>query len=1152
MRALHKKLVLPVLALGLVFACNQLPKRGPDGVAVTIGDAAVFRRERFLGDRYEDLRWLREQLTEKKLKEYEQGLQGSSNVLYRSQIGFAARAAFDAVAGVTLSGAAAAGAAPAGDSSEDANGTEDGATSDSDATGTGESGEDPPVTPPNSGGGGSDEVSPTPVESGSLETAFPFSDEELGDEILARIGAAPQVSPQDLLRDRLAFRDEVRSAIRQRDLDDTHDLQGSSLYELSFDLTLAAGEDPGSAYVVTLTPEEHSADLPASLPAAVLSAMEREVVYTAWIFGQRIQEGHLTARDGELIAASLRRGSLAAYVGVMGALIKSIAKVDKVQLAAIEDSASLLVKLEAIRATGAEHAPTSQLGQFAQRANILLQSELESVVVLIGSPSVLRDLKRALKELTDLVPEGEVDVNGFLDILLEPPSALSRSDLDRITLDVESARKAFARAAAFLEQRQSRFDAVAEKHALARALIDEFRATQTDLPELDNPQGWDNPSEAFALTQRFSGFDAFEAYRGWEYEPGLHFASPADLVAPLVTAADNPELKQLKTLIAELKRISWERARPYARRCGEVLAAREAARRFDGCIQIHPPRRLGPDPGTASLDFFGDNTPPGADLIRGPQTSETIRVIGVSPREQAERFSTTAQAELRRAFELAASGQATPNTAVGANFQQLRDEVRRYDLIARNPLLVGFVHAGGFAAGQEGVSPQPTFGWIISPRLVANTSGAAELAYRQSSRAHAVSATLVVPGHFRELKFRINVLEITDSGSWKTHRTAVVGEGALLADGRLKVEMSPDVAAIVRRIQFAKDPATARPSLQSDDWDVRAGAPARIVVRGENVWRSPEVFIGGQRASRVSILPDLEGLAAEFERIDAPPSLKDAPVKADLMVSTSQGTDTLPASVAIYPPAKKAGAKTPKAVLRKAATVVAATSATKNAFDLSFKVEPPLPKAVSAVTLRLARDMAPVPFLEQVVPPSRLRLSQDRKSLTIVGTETDLFPAPTRLLVQLSYTPGVGESAVSLTKEPLRLLALPGTAPVRATAPVPFEVRYLHDSANSLLKVAAETTIEGRGTGFEVEWLADYAPKLREAAGVSSRLDLGTTQIGTVRLRLQGGRLHFTLGKDQELRVPLNGTAPRDANPDLRLRLEGLTLDFGKVALTVN
>jgi hypothetical protein len=38
-----------------------------------------------------------------------------------------------------------------------------------------------------------------------------------------------------------------------------------------------------------------------------------------------------------------------------------------------------------------------------------------------------------------------------------------------------------------------------------------------------------------------------------------------------------------------------------------------------------------------------------------------------------------------------------------------------------------------------------------------------------------------------------------------------------------------------------------------------------FVVPGANIWRSTEVFLGGARAKSVSVLPDMEGVAATFD-----------------------------------------------------------------------------------------------------------------------------------------------------------------------------------------------------------------------------------------------------------------------------------------------
>lgn len=105
--------------------------------------------------------------------------------------------------------------------------------------------------------------------SGQLE-GLAKSLEDLGGKISTLTGrgtaTAPvpttaAASPIDTFRDRLAYREEIRSELISNALDDAHDLAGNSLYRLSFDATIFPGTDTSAWAVVGVqasTPKDAS------------------------------------------------------------------------------------------------------------------------------------------------------------------------------------------------------------------------------------------------------------------------------------------------------------------------------------------------------------------------------------------------------------------------------------------------------------------------------------------------------------------------------------------------------------------------------------------------------------------------------------------------------------------------------------------------------------------------------------------------------------------------------------------------------------------------------------------------------------------------------------------------------------------------------
>jgi hypothetical protein len=69
----------------------------------------------------------------------------------------------------------------------------------------------------------------------------------------------PTESPMDVLSDSLAYRDAINAAIKEKMLDDTHDLRGYTLYTLKFDLAVMPGKPESSSrpLVVLMELDDH-------------------------------------------------------------------------------------------------------------------------------------------------------------------------------------------------------------------------------------------------------------------------------------------------------------------------------------------------------------------------------------------------------------------------------------------------------------------------------------------------------------------------------------------------------------------------------------------------------------------------------------------------------------------------------------------------------------------------------------------------------------------------------------------------------------------------------------------------------------------------------------------------------------------------------
>ncbi|MEZ6186685.1 MAG: hypothetical protein R3F62_16950 [Planctomycetota bacterium] len=229
--------------------------------------------------------------------------------------------------------------------------------------------------------------------------------------------------------------------------------------------------------------------------------------------------------------------------------------------------------------------------------------------------------------------------------------------------------------------------------------------------------------------------------------------------------------------------------------------------------------------------------------------------------------------------------------------------------------------ASGFIDGKD------TFGWVLGPRFYLRPKtflgfeiDEVEAAFEHVPAQYSYSATLAVPalltalplkGHFEWLDRFGNVLERAPLFR-RTQTHLFNATDYDLRSGRTVVRLpGPDFDAYTASLFAEAGADPTQPSIQDYSPNVlQAGGDTSVVIRGENLWRNPEVYLAEQRATRVHILPDMRGVRAEFKELALPARLnaKSNPV-VDLVVITSYGSTRVPLAVTILP--KDGSAETP-------------------------------------------------------------------------------------------------------------------------------------------------------------------------------------------------------------------------------------------------
>jgi hypothetical protein len=908
---------LVVLAL-LVAACtSRLPRRGTDGATVSIGQPTVYLRERSLIERFEDLEWLRAQRSPQMEKEYEQGFQGSVRTATSEMTGFALKAAI----GQVLAGEADA-PPPAEDPAEP--GPEPTAPSTTaDESGGGEA---------NGEGGGGE---PSPASSlDAFAKLRELDDAALGDAFKELNKSVPSLSPRDKLVNRIAFRDTVSEAIRQRSLDDVHDLEGNALYELQFDLSIVSGDNPGQAYAVMLeiaavSPKDLELDLATrervvqTLQAACLAEIEEKTA--------RYREGWLTAHDSPYVQEAELRGVVAARHAELISFQREL-------LAAENKQKELWSRLRTVAYPAGRSAAELSAGWTAWDGSHLPEEEFRDRIVTGTDERVVL----ANQDVTRFLSEGR----RHLGRLIERQRGLL-AELDGGTVETGSAKL----------EKQQRITTADRERVLDLVQQEDEAGVRTFLAPIpiEGPPAR-SPREEERLRELFT-----ELARLALDERGA---------GELLDLLQEPSSSSIRRYT--LRSLGFVIARNHARYSGGIFE-------YDDAVAPH-----GLD-ARALLSLLLKRRVGKWDL---PQATPP-RVVRVTPDELAEQTTTSAHSAIQSAFSLALDA-LFRGTLTGANaaFDRVSQELRRYELIGRNPLLVGFV--GGDVGGKT-MNRSNSFGWIIGPRLETSAAGRADLRYRHISGHNSVSATLIAPATLARLELRYKVFRIGATGEWLECRPVpspaetmrqvpfplgapprVRGEANTIS---LQLPTSPEVIAqglLARNRWSETEPQVfaARPPKRRDEreddgverravWHLQAEEKGALTILGRNLWRNPQVYAGGQRASRVHILSDLGGLWAEFDKVGAPPGLGVEPVRVDLIVSTSRGSDVILEGIEVLPPRKQTKPTEPQ--FGPAMQVVVPAIQEKKVgdktlyetrFGMRFELAPPLPKTWNELRLR--------------------------------------------------------------------------------------------------------------------------------------------------------------------------------------------------------
>lgn len=241
----------------------------------------------------------------------------------------------------------------------------------------------------------------------------------------------------------------------------------------------------------------------------------------------------------------------------------------------------------------------------------------------------------------------------------------------------------------------------------------------------------------------------------------------------------------------------------------------------------------------------------------------------VTPRESSEQYSSSsrvAEASQLRAGAAAGFG----DTQVGTRSGRSSSSNEKALIIQRRPLVVGVASHGNWSKEQSA-----EFGWLIGPKLVIDSQGRA--IYRHLPSQNSLAALVSAPSWWRRAD-----IEVTTG--WLDEHGQMIETQAV----EFPISLPGDREEITSALLLGgKRPA---PNVDSvEPVLVKIGEEAKFLIEGQNLWRSTVVTIGAQSSRKIFVLPNMNGIIAEFGPIESQLIDTTADKKAALRVWTSEG-----------------------------------------------------------------------------------------------------------------------------------------------------------------------------------------------------------------------------------------------------------------------
>jgi hypothetical protein len=285
----------------------------------------------------------------------------------------------------------------------------------------------------------------------------------------------------------------------------------------------------------------------------------------------------------------------------------------------------------------------------------------------------------------------------------------------------------------------------------------------------------------------------------------------------------------------------------------------------------------------------------------------------VTPTQMVQRIGSEDATRMSLEAALRAATQAS-GADFDAKLRSLYDFDERIEVRHRHPIVVGF-GAPHQEEPTDQENPQTVFGWVVRPRFAPRMNGQEE-SVRHVTQHYPLSAVVSVPSWWRGLKLTVRTAWIDSDDDWldftetrdedkfsETREEDGCGTEQIDRNQTCRfhfVQVPGSVKEISHKLKYEvrKEPylaSNAEPTALFQQV-LQVGKPGEIILQGGRLWRSTVVTVGQQRADRIVVLPDMNGVIAEFTCVRPP---QNGEAEQFVTVWTSEGSTRAPLRVRV-------------------------------------------------------------------------------------------------------------------------------------------------------------------------------------------------------------------------------------------------------------